>query len=412
MRRVLALVLSVALAGGATLLLTSTARADLSARSEWVATPDGLVGVQQIVIVRAPRAVGQAATITFTHATTGSNAGQAMVDSQGFAYLPWTPNLPGAWTITANAAGASPRTSSITVAAMPTRTVLLAPSDVVPNQPVELVAEVQALAGSIIPSGSVTVRDQENMIVATGTLSPSSTPRTAVANISWTPTPGAVTLTATFTPATAAFSGSTSVPQSPMVGDARAVSLRLPPISYVGVPETVSAVIQPAFQSPLGGSVAFNLNIDGFAFYPMGGSRPAGSGVGSATWVPTQAGVQTVGVQYASGNFAINGSDTQVINVQPAPSADIITVMPTGAPAWGPGNVGTVRQGSALELTSSSQSGNPVTVATDGPCAANAGTVTMLGPGTCSITASSVGNGGSLTPAQQTYTVTIQAATR
>lgn len=412
MRRVFALVLSVALASGATLLLHSPARADLSGRTEWVATPNGLVGVQQTVMVRAPLAVGQVATITFTHTTAGSNAGQAVVGSQGFAYLPWTPNLPGAWTITANAAGASAGTSSITVAAMPTRTVLLAPSDVVPNRPVELVAEVQALAGSIIPSGSVTVRDQASMIVATGTVSPSGTPRTALANISWTPRPGVITLIATFTPASPAFSVSTSVPQSPMVGDARAVSLQLPPISYVGVPETVSAVIQPAFQSPLGGSVAFNLNIDGFVFYPMGGSRPAGSGVGSTTWMPTQAGVQTVGVQYASGNFAINGTDTQVINVQPAPAADIITVIPTGVPAWGPGNVGTLQQGNAVELTPSSQSGNPVTLTTDGPCAANAGTVTMLGPGTCSITASSVGNGGSLTPAQQTYTVTIQAATR
>ena len=186
----------------------------------------------------------------------------------------------------------------------------------------------------------------------------------------------------------------------------------MPPVAYLGVPETVSAVIQPSFQSPLGGSVAFSLNIDGFPFFPMGGSNPISGGVGSARWVPTQTGVQTVGVQYASANFAINGSDTQAINVQPAPTPDVITVTPTGASAWVPGNVGTLQQGNTVELTPSSQSGNPVTLATDGPCAANAGVMTMLGPGECSITATSLGNGGSLTGASQEYSVTIQAAPR
>jgi hypothetical protein len=122
--------------------------------------------------------------------------------------------------------------------------------------------------------------------------------------------------------------------------------------------------------------------------------------------------VQTVGVQYASANFAINGTDTQTINVQPAPTADVITVTPTGAGAWVPGNVGTLQQGNAVELTASSQSGNPVSLATDGPCAINAGVLTVLGPGTCSITASSLGNGGNLTGATQDYTVSVQAAPR
>jgi len=368
--------------------------------------------VQQIVTVRAPRTAGQVATITFTNATAGTNAGQAVINPQGFAYLPWTPNVPGAWTLSAQVGSASTGSSSIVVAAMPTSTVLLAPGEVQENRPATLVAEVEALGGSIIPSGTVTVRNQSGAIVASGTLAPSDRPRTAVANISWTPVPGAVSLTASFTPATTAFAGSTSVPQSPVVGGAQAVSLRMPPVAYVGVQETVSAVIQPQFRSPLGGSVAFSLNIDGFVFYPMGGSRPAGSGVGSTTWVPTQAGVQTVGVAYATANFAINGTDTQVINVQPAPTADIITVTPTGAPAWGPGNVGTLRQGDSVELTPTSQSGNPVTLATDGPCVANAGTLTVLGPGTCSITASSVGNGGSLTGTTQNYEVSVQAASR
>jgi hypothetical protein len=186
----------------------------------------------------------------------------------------------------------------------------------------------------------------------------------------------------------------------------------MPPVAYVGVEETIAAVIQPQYQSPLGGSVGFSLNIDGFLFYPMGGSQPIGNGIGTTLWVPTQTGIQTVGVAYASADFAINGTDTQVINVQPAPSPDTITVTPTGSNPWAPGNVGSLQQGDSVQLTPTSTSGNPVTLTTDGPCAADAATITILGPGTCQIIASSLGNGGSLSPTTQTYSVTIRAAAR
>ena len=416
MRSLKSLPLSVLLSLAAALALTGLVAApgqsaELSGRN-WVATPNGLVGVQQIVTVRAPRQVGSVATINFQNATAGTNAGQAVVNSQGFAYLPWTPNLPGAWTVSASVGGVNIDAGEIVVGAMPTRTVLLTPGEVRENRATTIVATVKALGGIITPSGTITVRNQSNDVVATGTLAPTGTTGLAQADISWTPTPGAVTLVATYNPATAAFGASTSPGQSPEVGGAQAVSLRMPPVAYVGVEETVSAVIQPSFRSPLGGSVAFSLNIDGFLFYPMGGSRPIGDGVGSTQWIPTQAGVQTVGVQYASANFAINGSDTQTINVQPAPAPDAITVTPNGAGAWPAGNVGTLTQGSFVQLTPTSESGNPVTLATDGPCAAQAGTVTMLGPGECSILATSVGNGGSLTASAQEYTVTIQAAAR
>ena len=397
--------------GFGALAATSASATPITTRT-WVASPNGLVGVQQTVIVRAPKSAGDVATVTFSNATAGTNAGQAQVNAQGFAYLPWTPNVPGAWTIAASVGGNSMGTSSIVVAAMPTSTILLTPGEVQENQTTTLIAEVEALGGSITPSGTVTVRNQSNAVVATGTLSPTATPGLAAANISWTPTPGAVSLTATFNPATGTFTSSTSPTQSPAVGGPQAVSLRMPPVAYVGVPETVSAVIQPAFQSPLGGSVAFNLNIEGFVFFPMGGSQPIGNGVGSVSWVPTQSGVQTVGVQYASANFAINGRDTQVINVLPAPAPDAITVTATGAGPWAPGNVGTLTAGNNVELTPSSQSGNPVTLATDGPCVVNAGIVTVLGPGTCEINAQSLGNGGTLKTAEQTYAITVTAAAR
>ena len=404
--------LGAALALGLGALATTGSSAAPISGGTWVASPNGLVGVQQTVIVRAPKSAGSVATISFTNAAAGTNAGQTAVNSNGFAYLPWTPNLPGAWTVSASVGSASLGSSSIVVSAMPTETILLTPGEVRENQANPLVVNVHAIGGSITPSGSVTVRNQSNAVVATGNVTPTSSPGLAVANLSWTTAPGAVTLAATFTPDNGAFSGSTSPVQSPAVGGAQAVSLRMPPVAYVGVPETVSAVIQPQFQSPLGGSVAFNLNIEGFIFFPMGGSQPIGDGVGSAQWVPGQAGVQTVGAQYASANFAINGRDSQVINVLPAPTADVINVTPSGAGPWVPGDMGTLTAGDTVELTPSAQSGNPVTLATDGPCAMNAGTLTVLGPGTCAVVASSLGNGGTLKAAEQTYTITVQAAPR
>ena len=43
---------------------------------------------------------------------------EAAVNSAGFAYLPWTPNQAGTWTITATGGGATIDTSSIAVAAV------------------------------------------------------------------------------------------------------------------------------------------------------------------------------------------------------------------------------------------------------------------------------------------------------
>ena len=176
---------------------------------------------------------------------------------------------------------------------------------------------------------------------------------------------------------------------------------------YVGVPTTISAVVGRNFLSPLGGSAAFNLSIEGFAFFVMGGSQPITNGVSTINWTPTQAGVQTINVHYASANFAINGRDSHVVTVKPAPSPDSITVTPEGAPSWGPGLVGTLTQGSYVEVTPQALSGNPVTLTTDGPCAVGGGIITVLGPGQCSITASSLGNGANLAPTNATCTINV-----
>jgi len=379
---------------------------------DWVGSPNGLVGVQQTVIVRAPRLAGQVATISFANPATGTNSGQAAVNSAGFAYLPWTPNLPGAWTITATSGAATIDSANVLVSAMPTATTLLMPGEVERNRTISVAAEVQALAGNSAPSGTVSVTNQFGNEVATGTLQPTATPGLASANISWTPAPGSFRFNATYTPNSSAFLPSTSPGQTPIIGDAQPVSLSMPPVLYVGVPATVSAVINPQFQQAQGGSVAFYLNTQGVISYPMGGSRPIASGVGSTSWTPTQSGFQTVGVSYSTANFSLSATDTQPIVVQPAPAPDAITVTATGGSVWAQGVVGTLRVGDYVELTPSARSGNPVTLSVDGPCAMEAGTLTVLGPGQCSVTAASIGNGSSLTATEATYVVEVQAVPR
>jgi hypothetical protein len=407
------------LATSAALVLTMTgifapaSHSALISGRDWVATPNGLVGVQQMVIVRASGQAGAMAVVTFQNTSAGINAGQAAVNSQGFAYLPWQPGTPGAWNISATVGGAAVGTASIVVTAMPTTTTLLAAAQIRGARATPLVAQVRAVGGEITPSGTISVKNPLGNVVASGTLSATTTPGLASANITWTPSASASTpiLTATYTPTTNSFVTSISTAASPVVNGGQAVSLRLPQVSYLGVTETIEAVIQPAFQSPLGGSVAYNLiNIGGTPSYPMGGSRGISNGVGSSTWTPTQTGFQTVVVQYASANFAINGNNRQIINVLPAPTPDSITVTPAGAPAWGPGVVGTLTTGNSVALTPSALSGNPVSLSTDGPCVISAGVVTVLGPGTCVITATSIGNGGSLATSSSNYLINVQAA--
>ena len=374
----------------------------------WVSANNGMVGVQQTVMVKAPALRGKAVTISFQNSTAGNNSGSAAVNQDGFAYLPWTPNLAGAWTISANVGNDTMRTASIVVNSMPTVTTLRVAGELAENQSAGLFASVRALSGSITPSGTISVRNQSNTVVATGTLVPTSTVGLATAAMfDWVPSAGPINLTATFTPSTNAFATSVSPSQSPLVGGPQAVSLRLPPVFYVGVEETISAVIQPAYQSDLGGSVAFSLYIDGFPFYPMGGSKTLVGDGGQSAWTPTQVGIQSIRVEYASANFAINGNDTQVINVQPAPTPDRITFASDGGAPLAAANIGVLKPGNFVGFTVASLSGNPVTLSTDGPCGGDGPYITMLGPGTCTIKASSLGNGGSLAATSDSYTITV-----
>ena len=187
--------------------------------------------------------------------------------------------------------------------------------------------------------------------------------------------------------------------------------MRLPQVMYVGVPATLASVVNLSFYNTgVGGSQAFDLTVGNTTTYPMGESRPISTQlVTTVTWVSAQTGAQTIGVEYGTPTYEFGGRDSQAVNIQPAPSPDTPRVVPSGAPAWSAGNVGTLQAGNSVQLTTSSASGNPVTLSSNGPCVIEGSTVAILGVGTCVITAFTLGNAGTLTPASAQYSITVTA---
>ena len=409
-RRWGAAVATLAVALGLSLTSAPASHSEPLTGPTWVAATNGVAWTPQTITIKAGKKAGATVTIAVSGSAGGSTTLTAPVNSAGFAYASWTPTASGTFTLTASGTAGQIGTSSVVVVPAPTTTTLFVPANVQPGVAVPIFAEVDTLSSAVAASGTVTVRDQNSNVVATGTLVASGNAGEASARMSWTPRPGSPVLTATFTPATNAFTSSTSLPEDPFVGGSWTVSLTAPPVMYVGVPATLGAVIGAGIPTTVGGSAAFNLNIDGFNFYVMGGSNQINAGVATYQWTPTQAGLQTIRVQYASNNLEYNGTASQVVNVQPAPSPDAITLTPTGAPAWNPGMVGTLTQGDTVTLTPTSVSGNPVTMAANGPCAFEDAVLTMLGPGTCTVTATSFGNGGSVSATTSDYTITITPA--
>ena len=182
--RLLAVVASFALVAG----LSGLTAAPAAAANEFIATPNGMVGMQQEIVFRAPSLAGQVATIGFVSGAV-SNAGQTAVNSQGYGSLAWTPTSAGAWTISGLGNAAVIGSTTINVSPMPTATYALVPNLVQTNVANRITVAVSALDGIIAPSGTVTLRNQNQNVIGTGTLSPLSG-NTATANVQWTPVIG------------------------------------------------------------------------------------------------------------------------------------------------------------------------------------------------------------------------------
>jgi len=392
--RFLALMAAIALAFGVSGLTAAPA----SAADPFIATPNGMVGVQQEIVFRAPSLAGQVATIGFVSGSI-SNAGQTAVNSRGFGSLAWTPTSAGAWTISGLGNTASIGSTTINVAAQPTITQLFVGNQIQTGVANKAIVEVDSLTGQLAPVGTVTVRDQNQTVLGTGTLS-STGGLTSSAIVEWTPSAaGNQAVTATFTPSTNAFAASTSNTQRPAYTTAVVpVALSFPAELRVGSPEPLFAILgnnQPQ------GSAAFLENNVGIS-----GSIPTSNGVARFVWTPNATGVQTIVTTYTGNTPGFSGTASQAVNVQPAVSTDSITVIPAGGAPWNPGLPITLQAGSSTALTATAASGATVLLSETGPCVIAATTLTVLGPGQCAVTAVSPGT-GAVAGTTATYTITV-----
>ena len=410
MRRIGAAMTAIAVALGVSLASAPASKSEPLTGATWVATPNGVAWTPQTVTVKTGNKAGPNVTIAVTGTSGGATTLTAPVNDAGFAYTSWTPTAAGTFTLTASGAYGQLGASSVIVVPAPTLTTLFVPGQVEPGRPVTVFGKVRTLSGSTTPSGTITIRDQRDVIVTRGQLRPTSVSGEALARMEWLPSIGQPFLTGIFEPATNAFATSLSLGGQPLVGGTWSAAIALPPAVYVGVPADVVTVMGPHVPLTVGGSATLKVLVDGRVEFPAGGSTPVDDGAAWSKWNPTLPGNQIVQTLYSSGNFQFGGAPSQWLNVQPAPLPDNITVNPSSASAWTAGSVGSLQQDSDITLTPTSASGNPVIMASDGPCAFEGSVLIMLGPGTCTVTATSFGNGGSLSGTEDTYTINITAA--
>ena len=394
--KMLAVMSSFALALGLALSAGAPASA---ATNTFIATPNGMVGMQQEIVVKVPSMAGQVATIGFVSGGI-SNAGQTPLNAQGIGSLAWTPTSAGSWTISGLGTAASAGSTTINVAPMPTVTNALVPNLVQSGVVNNITVAVSALDGVVAPTGTITLRNQNQNVIGTGTLVPGNGATSSV-NVQWTPTIGD-TVTASYTPASTAFVASTGDPAQPAYTSSVAtVALRFPPVMYVGTPTILGAQTGTGVTP---GSASFLF--DGIGII---GSTPTNSTGGiAAQWTPTASGVHTITTEFTSSDGRYSGTSSQVVNIQPAKQQDSVTVIPQGGAPWNPGLPISVLSGSNTVLTATAASGATVVLGESGPCVINGAVLTALAPGQCTVTATSPGS-ATLTPDTNNYTVTVTA---
>lgn len=372
-----------------------------SSANTFIATPNGMVGLTQEIIVRAPNNLrNQPVTIGFTSGPYATSQ-QTVINSQGFGSMNWTPNQAGTWTLAGLGNAISVGSTTINVAAMPTTTFLMVPNNVQQGVSSNIVAVVSAPLGTVAPTGTVTVQAAGSLnVMGQGGLTPLAGTSRSVATIAWTPpTTGNFPLIGTYTPSTSAFASSVGpISQPNVISSVPTVALRFPPSLYVGQQTVLSAVLGNGIAD---GSVAYLLNNVGIS-----GSMPTVNGVESFQWTPTVGGVATITVDF-TGQRNISGSSSQPVNILPAPPQDGISVSPQGGAAWSVGAPIVVQAGSSSIINASSTSGSTVVLSETGPCVLNGAVMTALSAGQCTVTATSPGSANYL-PNTATYTITVQ----
>ena len=402
-----AAVLTAGIGAGTSLAAASPASASLP--KFFIAAPNGLVGVPETIVIKAPRSVrGQVVTIGLQNGSFATTL-QTTINQNQFGAVTWTPTAAGTWTINGLGSIASVGSETLTVAPMPTYTVLLAQNHLQQGVSNNLLGAVVAPIGNLAPTGTIYLSTANGNGITTAPLTGSFGSNTSTATIPWTPSSsGDVPIVATYQPASGGQLTSTSTVSQPNVTTAnQPVAMRWPATLNVGTPTVLQAVLGQGYPD---GSVAFLLNGQGLSPF-----IPTVNGVATFNWTPNASGVQYITVSYtgtgpgptqSAANTVWSGTSQQSVNIQPAKTQDNITVDPPGQPAWSIAAPILMKAGSSVTLAATSTSGTTVVFSEQGPCVISANVLTALSAGQCQVTAVSPGT-SSLTPGNETYTITI-----
>jgi len=372
----------------------------------YIAAPNGMVGIQESILISAPNAKGQVVTIGLQNAQ-GAQTLQTAINSNGYGYLTWTPTLGGSWTINGLGVIASSGSTTINVSAMPTYTVLLAQNTIEQGINNNLLGAVVAAGGTIAPTGNVYMATTNGNGITTQALSGQFGGTTATSVLPWTPgSSGPIPIQATFQPNNTAFSASTSPTSNPNVQVGNfTVAMRWPATLFVNQPTVLQAVVGPNIPD---GSAAFTMDGAGIS-----GSIPTVNGIATLQWTPPTTGVHTIAVSFTSNKSAsgqvFSGSSSQSVNIQAAKSQDNITVDPPSQPVWSIAAPIVMTAGGTITLAGTSVSGSPVVFSEQGPCYINGNVLFAPSAGQCQVSAYSPGN-ATLTPTTENYTITVNAA--
>jgi hypothetical protein len=369
--------------------------------------PNGMVGVSEQIQVQVSGLNGQTITLGLS---SGANATtlNAVVGANGWATATWTPTAAGAWTINALGSAIAAGSTTITVAPVPTYTVLMAQQTVQQGVSNTLQAAVVAPIGSIAPTGSVYLATAGGNGITTQPISGTFGNATATAGLPWNPTAGGSTaIVATYQPSNGNFTSSTSPISQPFATTANTtVAMRWPANLYAGTTSVLQAVLGAGIPD---GSVAFSMDGTGIS-----GSIPTVNGVATYQWTPPSAGIHTIAVTY-TGNPVQgqagqqSGSNSQVVNVQGARAVDNIVVDPPSQPVWQIAAQIVMTVGQPVTLAANTTSNTTVLFSEQGPCVINGTVLTALAAGQCQVTAFTAGN-AQLKPGSETYTITVKAA--
>ena len=381
--------------------------------SSYVVTPNGMVGVPQTVTIVAPLSAGRTVTIGLLSGPAAFTA-QTTLGAGGEGSIAWTPTTAGTWTISEHGSIMAAGSTSITIAAVPTCTVLLAQNHLQQGIANNLRVAVVAPIGVLPPMGTLALStstgnaiSSATLVSSTGTASTSGiiagATATSTAILPWTPTSsGDIPIKATYTPSSGGQIASMSPYSVPNTTTANAmVSVRWPTALYAGSPTVLQAVLGQGIPD---GSVAFL--IDGTT--PVG-SSPVVDGVGSQLVTMPASGVHTISAEYTGKNPGFSGTANQSVLVQGTKRPDALSVAPDSAAPWSVALPIAILPGQSVTLVGSSASGTTELFRASGACFVNGAVFTALAAGECLVTAISPGDAAN-SPGSATYTVSVAAA--